>query len=127
MAKGSKKKTSAANTRYFSGYNAEKQRKARLERHLKKHPNDAQAKKAKPTYRRKKPETKLGWLTRQVAANIYIGFTPGRNDDPVNIVNGLSPLNKVKTAQAAKTLRKIRNRLEYQKEDKSKSKLGYAG
>ncbi|MDX1532687.1 MAG: hypothetical protein R3230_00615 [Nitrosopumilaceae archaeon] len=125
MAKGSKKKTSAANTRYFNAYNPEKQRKARLARHLKRHPNDAQANKASTKNRRKAPLNKLGWLTREMANKIYIGKAI-KDIDAVTIVNSLSPQQRVKMAQAHAQLRKITNRLSYKK-DKKPTKLGYAG
>lgn len=129
MAKQSKKKTSASNTRYFSAYNGDKQRQKRLERHLKRHPNDAQAKKCKPTYRRKAPQNKLGWLTREMANLIYMGFTPGKNDEAAIIVNNMKPSDKKQTAYLASQLKKCRNRLQYQSKEKRDTikQLGYAG
>lgn len=129
MAKGSKKKTSESNKRYFAGYSPEKQYQKRKDKHLKNHPNDVQAKKAKPTQGRTKPLNKGGWLTRQTAPNVYIGKLPGKEDQAINVLNAMKPSDQKKMAQLAARLRKCHNRLQYESEDKTHlvKQLGYAG
>ena len=108
-------KRSESNKQYFNAYNPEKQREKRLQRHLKKHPNDAQASSAKPTVRRKKPLNKGGWLTREMSARVYLGFAPGKNDDAVSIMNSLTRSDQKEMAKWFSKLRGIRNMLAYQK------------
>lgn len=59
-------------------------KKRKLERHLKKHPQDAQAVEAKSgiTYSRKKPINKLGWLSESVKrfVMITIPYLNGKGD-----------------------------------------------
>jgi len=57
----------AAKKNYYNSYNPEAQRKARLERHLKDHPNDDQALKAKKSLKARGPKPskeKIGWVNR---------------------------------------------------------------
>lgn len=122
-----KKQRSEANKRYYSSYNGTKQREKRLKRHMKNHPNDVQSSKASPVYRRRKPLNKGGWLTRQMANFVYIGKLPGKDDQAVNVLNAMKPVDRMNMARLASTVRSIHNRLEYEKEDKSTAKIGYAG
>jgi|AntRauTorcE11897_2_1112592.scaffolds.fasta_scaffold00424_27 hypothetical protein len=124
--KGSKKKPSDSAKRYYAGYDPVKQREMRLKRHMKKHPNDGQAEKAKPVFRRRKPLTKGGWLNRQMAKEIYIG-NYGKDDDAISILNSMTNFDQKLMARLSAKVKSVRNRAEYQKETKTKPKLGYAG
>lgn len=55
-----------AQKNYYAAYQnkAEKQRKARLERHMKRHPNDKQG--GSTAYRKMTPKEVSGWLTAQM-------------------------------------------------------------
>jgi len=67
MANNKGRGQKAAKKNYYNSYNPEAQRKIRLERHLKNHPNDDQAKAAKknPQARGPKPSKEvLGWVDR---------------------------------------------------------------
>lgn len=123
------KKQSDSNKRYFAGYNPEKQRQTRKDKHLKSHPNDGQAKNSKATHRRSAPNNKGGWLTRENANKVYIGVIGGKDDQPINILNAMTSSEKKKMAQYAAQLRKIHNRLqnESKKPQEKKPNLGYAG
>lgn len=123
------KKMSESNKLYFAGYNPEKQRQTRKDKHLKNHPNDGQAKNAKATQRRTAPNNKGGWLTRDNASKVYIGAIAGKDDQPINVLNAMTSSEQKQMAQYAAKLRKIHNRLQYEsKKPQSKtSNLGYAG
>lgn len=124
-----KKTKSEAQKRYFASYNPEKQREKRLQRHLKNHPNDAQASNGSRGSRRVKPQNKGGWLTRQMASVIYLGKLPGKDDDAINIMNSMKPVDKVQMAKFSRFVKKVRARSQYEKDSKSSklNKLGYAG
>lgn len=82
---GSKGNNSASSKAYYGSYNPAKQRAKRLERHLKKHPNDVQAQNAlsNPQLRGPKPSNnKNGWLTRDMLVS---DFTPAKNGKPIKV------------------------------------------
>ena len=67
------KSIEAKYTAYKNLNRFEKNRERKIQKHLKKFPNDIQAKEAlkNPGNYRKKPEQKLGWVTKEVA--LYYG------------------------------------------------------
>lgn len=128
MAKNSKKTKSDSDKRYFAAYNDTKQRQKRLDRHLRKHPNDVQAKKAKPVYRRKSPVNKGGWLNREMANSVYIGKIAGKDESAITILNNLTKQTKFAMAKYSAMIRATHKRIEYEKEEKKINPLtGYAG
>jgi len=113
--------------RYYGAYSSEKQRSKRLARHMKKHPNDGQAKGSKALHRRGKPNNKGGWMNRSMATLIYIGR--GQKDgDVLSIMNSMTNFEKKRMAVYYAMEKAVHNRLRYQKNELPKaSNLGYAG
>lgn len=120
MSKGSKKTKSASEKQYFAAYNSVTQREKRLQRHLKNHPNDGQAAKAKPTYRRKAPFNKGGWMTHKMTKIIYMGFQPKKDENATDIMNAMPSSDQKKMAKFSAELRSARNRIAYTKKDNTK-------
>lgn len=69
MAGNKGRSSSASHKAYYGRYDYTAQRKKRLARHLKNHPNDAQAVEAhkSPSTRGPRPGQKLGWVDRKAA------------------------------------------------------------
>ena len=128
MSKGSKKTKSDSDKRYFAAYNDIKQRQKRKDRHLRKHPNDGQAKKAKPAHRRTKPLNKGGWLNRQMANSVYIGKIAGKDESAITILNSLTKQTQFAMARYSAMIRATHNRFRFEKQEKKINPLtGYAG
>ena len=88
---GSKGRSSVSDKAYYSGYNPQAQRRKRLERHLKRHPEDVQAQEAlkDPQLRAPKvPNNQNGWFTRDMAV---MEFIPHKNGKPVKVVEHVNP------------------------------------
>jgi len=105
---GNKGRAGKAKKQYYSSYNYEKNRKDRLQRHLNKHPEDAQAKAALKNihHRGPRPSTsKMGWIDRSMTIQ---GFNTGKKDDYSLLysdVNG--PKDAKERAQMAAHVRRV--------------------
>jgi hypothetical protein len=102
-----------AQKQYYLSYNYEKNRKIRLERHLSKHPEDAQAQAALKNihFRPKAPLNRLGWIDRTATIG---GFTSEKkNDTALLFSDHKGPKDAKDRAQMAAHVRKIERMIQH--------------